>query len=37
MVRNYIRKTPRPTYSEDDVSKALEKIENKEMTLRQSA
>ncbi|CAF0898074.1 unnamed protein product [Didymodactylos carnosus] len=37
MVRNYIRKTPGPTYSEEDVSKALEKIENKEMTLRQSA
>jgi hypothetical protein len=32
MVRNYIRKTEKPSYTEDDINKAIEKIRTKEWT-----
>jgi hypothetical protein len=37
MVRNYIRKTKKPSYNEDDVDKAIEKIRTKEWTYEKAS
>ena len=37
MVRNYIRKTAKSSYTEDDVNNAIEKIRTKEWTYKEAA
>lgn len=37
MVRNYIRKTRKPSYSEEDISNAIEKIRTTEWTYEKAS